>query len=77
MSEEAKATVMCGVTIGTYALVGAGTVVLKNVPDHTIVVGNPARLAGYACRCGRTLNDDLKCACSASYQISNNKIIPL
>ncbi len=54
-----------------------GCVVVKNVPDYTIVVGNPARLTGYACRCGRTLNDELKCACGASYQIRNNKIVPL
>ena len=73
----ANATVMCGVTIGTYAVIGAGTVVLKNVPDYTIVVGNPARWAGYVCRCGKTLSDELKCACGNSYQISNNKIIPL
>ena len=73
----ANATVMCGVTIGTYAVIGAGCVVIKNVPAHTIVVGNPARWAGYACRCGRTLNDELKCACGASYQINNNKIVPL
>jgi len=63
----ANATVMCGITIGTYAVIGAGAVVIKNVPDHTIVVGNPARAAGYACRCGRTLDDQLKCACGASY----------
>jgi len=73
----ANATVMCSVTIGTYAIVGAGTVVTKDVPDYNIVVGNPSRLAGYACRCGRALNDDLKCNCGASYQISNNKIVPL
>jgi UDP-2-acetamido-3-amino-2,3-dideoxy-glucuronate N-acetyltransferase len=73
----ANATVMCGVTIGTYAVVGAGCVVIKNVPDYTIVVGNPARWAGYACRCSRTLNDDLKCACGASYQISNKTIVAL
>ena len=73
----ANATVMCGVTIGTYAVVGAGCVVVKNVPNYTIAVGNPARLTGYACRCGRTLNDELKCACGASYQISKNLIVPL
>ena len=63
----ANATVMCGLTIGTYAVVGAGSVVLQNVPDFTVVVGNPARAIGYACRCGRTLNDQLKCTCGASY----------
>ena len=70
----ANATLMCGITIGRYAVIGAGAVVLKNVPAHTIVVGNPARWAGYACQCGRTLNDELKCACGASFQIINNKI---
>ncbi len=70
----ANATVICGITIGTYAIIGAGTVVLKDVPAFTIVVGNPARWAGYACRCGHTLNDELKCTCGASYQIINNKI---
>lgn len=73
----ANATVICGITIGTYAIVGAGTVVIKDVPAYTIVVGNPARWAGYACRCGLTLSDELKCTCGASYQISDNKIIPL
>jgi len=73
----ANATVMCGITIGTYAVLGAGCVVTKNVPDYTIVVGNPARKAGYACRCGRTLNDALKCTCGAAYQINNNTIVPL
>jgi acetyltransferase-like isoleucine patch superfamily enzyme len=73
----ANATVMCGITIGAYAFVGAGCVVVKDVPDHTVVVGNPGRKAGYACRCGRKLNDALKCACGASYQIMDNKIIAL
>jgi len=73
----ANATVICGIRIGTYAIVGAGTVALKNVPAYTIVVGNPARWAGYACRCGLTLSDDLKCACGASYQIINDKIVVL
>jgi len=73
----ANATVMCGVTIGTYAIVGAGCVVIKSVPDYTIVVGNPARWAGYACCCGRTLSDKLECTCGASYQINNNTIAAL
>jgi UDP-2-acetamido-3-amino-2,3-dideoxy-glucuronate N-acetyltransferase len=73
----ANVTIMCGVTIGMYAMVGAGAVVTKNVADHEIVVGNPARKTGYVCRCGRKLNTELKCACGFTYQISNNKIIPL
>jgi len=73
----ANATLMCGITIGSYAVIGAGSVIIKNVPDHTIVVGNPVRWVGYACRCGRALNDDLKCTCGASYQIKNNTIVAL
>ena len=72
-----NATLVCGITIGAYAIVGAGTVVVKDVPAYTIVVGNPARWAGYACYCGRTLSDELICSCGASYQIINNTIVPL
>lgn len=48
----ANATILPGITIGEYAMVGAGSVVTKNVPDYTIVVGNPAKPLGYVCACG-------------------------
>jgi UDP-2-acetamido-3-amino-2,3-dideoxy-glucuronate N-acetyltransferase len=48
----ANSTIVCGVTIGRYAFVGAGAVVTKDVPDHGLVYGNPARLAGWMCACG-------------------------
>lgn len=48
----ANATVVCGTAIGAYSLIGAGAVVTKDVPDYGLVVGNPARLIGYVCRCG-------------------------
>jgi UDP-2-acetamido-3-amino-2,3-dideoxy-glucuronate N-acetyltransferase len=51
----ANATVVCGVTIGRFALVGAGAVVTKDVPDHGFVMGVPARSAGWACECGERL----------------------
>lgn len=73
----ANATVMCGLTIGMYAVIGAGAVVTRNVAAYTIVVGNPAKPAGYACRCGRRLGPDLKCACGTTYQINNNTIVTL
>ena len=44
-----------GVRIGRFALVGSGAIVTKDVPDHGIVIGNPARLCGFACSCGRRL----------------------
>lgn len=51
----ANATLLCPITVGRYALVGAGAVVTKDVPDFGLVVGNPARLRGYVCRCGERL----------------------
>jgi len=51
----ANATIVCGITVGRYALVGAGAVVTRDVPDYGIAYGNPARLHGWACRCGEKL----------------------
>lgn len=51
----ANATIVCGGTIGKYALVAAGAVVKKDVPDYAVVAGVPARQVGWACRCGTTL----------------------
>jgi UDP-2-acetamido-3-amino-2,3-dideoxy-glucuronate N-acetyltransferase len=52
----ANATIVCGVTIGRYAFIGAGAVVTKNVPDFALVVGNPARQVGWMSRHGHRLN---------------------
>lgn len=52
----ANATIVCGVTLGEYAFVGAGAVVTADVPAHALVVGVPARQIGWACRCGERLN---------------------
>lgn len=57
----ANSTIICGVTIGAYAMVGAGAVVTKDVPDHALVVGNPARPIGWVSRTGERLGADLKC----------------
>jgi len=48
----ANATIVCGITIGHWAMVGAGSVVTHDVPEFGLVVGNPARLIGYICACG-------------------------
>jgi UDP-2-acetamido-3-amino-2,3-dideoxy-glucuronate N-acetyltransferase len=48
----ANATIVCGHTLGRYAFVGAGCVVTRDVPDHALVLGNPARVAGWVCECG-------------------------
>lgn len=70
----ANATILCGLTIGDYAVVGAGSVVTKSVPPHAIVVGNPASISGYACHCGRRLDKNLKCSCGLSYILDQNQI---
>jgi len=51
----ANSTIMCGITIGAWAMVGSGSVVTRDVPTYGLVVGNPARLIGYVCSCGAGL----------------------
>lgn len=48
----ANATIVCGITLGRYSFVGAGAVVTREVPNHAIVRGNPARVTGWVCNCG-------------------------
>lgn len=52
----ANATIICGAEIGEYAMVGAGAVVTRDVDEHALVVGNPARVVGWVCRCGRLVS---------------------
>ena len=54
----AGSVIVTGVTIGQFAMVGAGAVVTKDVPDHGLVVGNPAKLVGYVCSCGERAEDN-------------------
>jgi acetyltransferase-like isoleucine patch superfamily enzyme len=56
----ANATIVCGVILGQYCMVGAGAVVTSDVPDYALVVGNPASIVGYVCECGTRLDIDYK-----------------
>lgn len=59
----ANATIVCGITVGEYAMIGAGSVVAEDVPAYALILGNPGRQRGWVCRCGHRLNtvldDDL------------------
>ena len=73
----ANCTILCGMTIGRYAFIGAGAVVLDDVPDYALVVGNPAKQIGWMCRCGNKLlkEEDTLWACASCqeryYETSN------
>ena len=68
VSIGANATIVCGITIGKWALVAAGAVVTKDVPDYALVAGIPARQAGWVCECGAKLSEELCClGCGREY----------
>ena len=72
----ANATIIAGITIGESALIGAGSVVTKNVPNNELWMGNPARQKGFVCDCGHKLDEDLHCSqCNSDYRIVNEKIV--
>jgi acetyltransferase-like isoleucine patch superfamily enzyme len=72
----AGSTIMAGLTIGEYAVIGAGSIVTKDIPNNTLWFGNPARQVGFVCNCGQRLDNTLHCnGCNKDYISSNNKII--
>lgn len=84
----ANATIVCGITIGRYAMIGAGSVVTRDVPPYALVYGNPARVHGCVCACGRRLPlptgfpdipaADCTCACGARYRVDGTvRVSPL
>lgn len=65
----ANATVVCGHTVGEWAMIAAGAVVTSNVPNHALMMGVPARIRGWVCECGDVLSDDLVCnKCGRTYK---------
>lgn len=71
----ANATIVCGHEIGEWAMIGAGAVVTTDVPAHALMLGVPARQAGWVCECGAVLPADLKCAaCGRKYSADGNAL---
>lgn len=75
----AGAIVLPGVTIGEYAMVGAGAVVTKDVEDFSLIYGNPARQQGYVCVCGQRLffkeENCVSCVCRKRFNLIENKVV--
>ena len=74
----AGAVIIAGVTIGQFAMVGAGAVVTKDVPPHALVIGNPARIRGWVCQCGQPLTFQQRSAdcttCGRMYRKTNDGV---
>jgi len=77
----ANATVVCGMTLGEYAFIGAGAVVTSDVPAYALMVGVPARRVGWMCNCGERLhlsNGEGKCErCGSAYRESDGRLEPI
>lgn len=78
----ANATILCGVEIGSYAMIGAGTMIVKNVPPYALLVGNPAQQIGWVSEAGHTLdfNADGQAICpqtGAKYKLINDWLSPV
>lgn len=75
----ANSTVICGHTIGCYALIGAGSVITHDIPDYALVIGNPARMKGYVCCCGERLRRRKKIylceKCNKVYRIKSGNLV--
>jgi len=73
----ANCTIVCGITIGRYAFIGAGAVVTRDVPDYALVTGSPAKRTGWMCECGVKLHwadDHSSCACGRKFAKTPNGI---
>ena len=72
----ANATIVCGHTIGKWAMIASGAVVTKNVKDHALMAGVPAKQIGWVCECGAVLKNGLLCdACGRHYSEGENGLL--
>ena len=72
----ANCTIVCGHTVGKFAMIGAGAVVTKDLKAYALMAGVPARQIGWVCECGQVLNKELKCLdCGKEYLVKDNTLI--
>ena len=68
VSIGANATIVCGINMGDYSMIGAGSVVIKDVLPHALIIGNPGKTAGFVCECGEKLDENFYCEkCGKSF----------
>ncbi|SER69581.1 UDP-2-acetamido-3-amino-2,3-dideoxy-glucuronate N-acetyltransferase [Gracilibacillus ureilyticus] len=71
----ANATIICGNTIGSWAMIASGAVVTKDVPDYALVAGVPAKQIGWVCECGLPIKEDYHCKeCDRSYKLIEDSL---
>jgi UDP-2-acetamido-3-amino-2,3-dideoxy-glucuronate N-acetyltransferase len=75
----ANATIVCGHTLGKHCMIGAGSIVTKDIPDYALVIGNPGRVVGWVSEAGKKLEFDIEgiAFCEKSnkkYKLKNNKV---
>jgi len=71
----ANATIVCGNTIGKWAMIASGAVITKDVPPYALMAGVPARQIGWVCECGERLDDTLKCSvCNREYKLVDDTL---
>jgi UDP-2-acetamido-3-amino-2,3-dideoxy-glucuronate N-acetyltransferase len=76
----ANATILCGITVGRFAMVGAGAVVVHDVPDFGLALGNPAAHVGFSCACGARLDfveGDVTCGCRRTFRRHQDEVVQL
>jgi UDP-2-acetamido-3-amino-2,3-dideoxy-glucuronate N-acetyltransferase len=69
----ANATIVCGITLGEQAFIGAGAVIIRDVPAHALVAGNPGRRLGWVCTCGEKLPASLTCTCGRRFELVSER----
>lgn len=77
----ANATILCGLEIGRYSMIAAGSVVTRTVPDFALIKGNPGRVRGYVCKCGNKLmfncRDHAECSCGIRFSLRGGIVAPI